>query len=416
MPTTIRVDSGSNLTHAPADPLTLPAQALRGSPSHGTEGKVPGEHYGKTAEFPHFDHVRLFAALAVLFGHSITVAQGGDHNDPLVRLFGEDSPTGTYAVCIFFVISGFLVTRSAMLRRSLPTFVAARVLRIFPALFVCQLTTSLILGGIFSHLSFGEYVARGYWWQYTWLHTLDPGMTWNVPTVAFYHVPGDLGVSFNASLWSIQQELVCYVVIAVLMACRLLHWPVLLALLLVTLPFLVPWERDQPDMLMDLVGWRFDQERLIEFLWVGGSFFAGAILYPLWRIKGAFPRWPLAVCAAILVGAWVAGRVYDAFPLYGAYPVLMFATASRPALPSLEKIGDLSYGIYLYGWPFQQTVRAVLGEETRWWQVFILAGIASALAAYASWHLIERPALALKRRLAGALQRPRGTTMREKKA
>lgn len=355
------------------------------------------QHAAVRPKFPNFDYLRLFAALAVLLHHSITVANGNDRYDPVAWLTGQDFPTGTYAVCIFFIISGFLVTMSASLNRSVLAFIAGRVLRIYPGLFACQLLTALILGTIFTSLPPVDFLAAGHAIKYAIHFTLDPGMTWDVYTVRFYDGAGDVGVSFNASLWSIQQELACYTIIAILLCLRWVNWISILVMLTLTMPFLLPWSRDNVDIPMELLQWSFREQRLQEFLWVASSFFTGSLLYFFWRRRSSFPAWPLAICLALFLFALAAGRLYDFFPFYAAYPLLCFATASRMTLPSLHKIGDLSYGIYLYSWPYQQTVRAVIGPDVTWWQIFLLAGGAATVTAYMSWHLLEKPALALKR-------------------
>lgn len=51
--------------------------------------------------------------------------------------------------------------------------------------------------------------------------------------------------------------------------------------------------------------------------------------------------------------------------------------------------------MYLYGWPIEQVLRHAIGSSATWWQVFGLALPLSALAAYASWNLVEGRALRL---------------------
>jgi peptidoglycan/LPS O-acetylase OafA/YrhL len=59
--------------------------------------------------------------------------------------------------------------------------------------------------------------------------------------------------------------------------------------------------------------------------------------------------------------------------------------------------GDYSYGIYLYGFPIQQALVEVFPTLKAWWALFPAAARATTALAMISWHLIERPALALKR-------------------
>lgn len=128
--------------------------------------EIPADHVTRTShgslrpEMPNFDYVRLIAASAVLFSHSFTIADGSDANEPLVRLLGEGEIMGIYAVCIFFIISGFLVTKSAFERRSVIAFAGSRILRVFPGLFVCQLVTATVLGIFFTSLPKMEFLTQ----------------------------------------------------------------------------------------------------------------------------------------------------------------------------------------------------------------------------------------------------------------
>ena len=71
-----------------------------------------------------------------------------------------------------------------------------------------------------------------------------------------------------------------------------------------------------------------------------------------------------------------------------------FATGPWQA-DGATRYGDLSYGIYLYGWPIEQGVRYALGADALWWQIFLLSMPVAALLALISWHLVEFPARSL---------------------
>ena len=66
----------------------------------------------------------------------------------------------------------------------------------------------------------------------------------------------------------------------------------------------------------------------------------------------------------------------------------------------LLQSGDYSYGIYLYGWPVQQSLHTAFPQASA--ETLIVPAIAGALAfAAASWFLVEKPFLALKARSLG---------------
>ena len=66
-----------------------------------------------------------------------------------------------------------------------------------------------------------------------------------------------------------------------------------------------------------------------------------------------------------------------------------------PVIPAAH-FGDLSYGLYIYGWPVEQAVMWLCGGHAAWWQVFLMALPTAAALAFLSWHLVERPMLRLK--------------------
>ena len=109
------------------------------------------------------------------------------------------------------------------------------------------------------------------------------------------------------------------------------------------------------------------------------------------------------VAVVVLVAAVATNHAYDLFPIYGAYPLLMLATARRFCLPDLKRFGDVSYGMYLYGWPVQQTFVALAGGvgAISWHALFAVSTLAAGVMGYASWHLLEKRALQWKSRLAG---------------
>src|SRR4051812_37415672 len=88
-----------------------------------------------------FNVIRLMAAFAVLVTHSFGMTTG---SEPLRSSLGLT--WGVIAVNVFFLTSGFLVTSSLLGRNSALDFIWARVLRIYPALWLMLALTVLGLG------------------------------------------------------------------------------------------------------------------------------------------------------------------------------------------------------------------------------------------------------------------------------
>jgi hypothetical protein len=70
--------------------------------------------------------------------------------------------------------------------------------------------------------------------------------------------------------------------------------------------------------------------------------------------------------------------------------------AVRLPLQNWERFGDLSYGIYIYAWPIQQFVAFFDVYKFGWLAYHAIVVVACHIAAFLSWHLLEKRALSLK--------------------
>ena len=129
--------------------------------------------------------------------------------------------------------------------------------------------------------------------------------------------------------------------------------------------------------------------------WLLAFFAVGMILYKLRDTRIFDGRIALLALAGLVLS--VPLRQFIAlFPVFGCYLALWLAL--NPHLPVIPaaRFGDLSYGLYIYGWPVEEGVIWALGGQAVWWQVLSLALPATAALAFLSWHLVERRALQLK--------------------
>lgn len=79
-----------------------------------------------------FALIRFAAATLVVFSHSFALS-GHVEAEPLARLTGI-LDFATAAVLSFFIMSGFLIVRSASFSKGILSYVRARILRIWPGL------------------------------------------------------------------------------------------------------------------------------------------------------------------------------------------------------------------------------------------------------------------------------------------
>jgi peptidoglycan/LPS O-acetylase OafA/YrhL len=329
-----------------------------------------------------FDALRLAAALAVVVAHAFPLSHGACDREFLYWFSGGRVNLGSLAVAVFFVISGFLVTKSQETSPTLRAFLMRRVLRIFPGLAVVVVLTAFVLGPLVSALPPAEYFSR--FDTYFYLRTLSlRSVQFTLPGV-FADNPNPLNV--NGSLWTLWHEFVCYLVVFAFGALGPLRWQRFLLLGSASLVTRVLFDYVPSLTALDAF-WNY--RHLSIFC---GYFCAGALLYLL---RSRIPlRGTLAgLSFLMLVLAAYAGNFDLVFAVAGSYLTIFLAFARWPAFADVGKYGDLSYGIFIYGYPIQQTVARWLLPTGEWWQNLFWSLPPTFLCAFISWRWVERPAL-----------------------
>jgi peptidoglycan/LPS O-acetylase OafA/YrhL len=130
---------------------------------------------------------------------------------------------------------------------------------------------------------------------------------------------------------------------------------------------------------------------------------AGNIMY-LYRHKIAYNAFLFFLALATSIFSIVVAQNVAIFrPLYY---VSAFALPYCSAYIGLTKLaplpyfhrGDYSYGVYIYGFPIQQAIAFYFPHLRNWLFSFALAFPLSVAFATMSWHLIEKPALGVRKR------------------
>lgn len=337
-----------------------------------------------------FNLVRLGAAALVLVSHSwpLTATPG----EPLERF--ADFSLGHLGVDIFFVVSGFLVTGSLLARGSLRAFVRARALRIFPALAASAFGTALVIGPLVTQLPLGRYLSAWDTWRYALQNstTWPWGVRWWLPGV-FLHQPG--GPAVNGALWSLPWELTMYVMLAVLGLLLLRPRPLLSRTGVRNVVLALAVAATLGHGLNEGFDWT-RAFRVVQGLRLVALFFtAGALQFFKDRVPLSAPLF-VAALLALPVVLWVKGFALALYPLALGYTVLWLALVPGGALRLYNRLGDYSYGFYLWQFPLQQCL--VLANPHIGQPGLLMGSLPAALAvAVASWHLVEAPALAFKK-------------------
>ncbi len=287
------------------------------------------------------------------------------------------------------MLSGYLVSKSYLSRQSLLVYAEARILRIYPALWLNLLLIVLVLGPAATTLDLRAYFSHQGTWSYLGHNArLFPDILHRLPGV-FLDNPRP-GV--NGSLWTLPVEVRMYLIVAVLGATRVLaHRHVFNAVALAMVIFYAL----APEHFFLLHHPR--QERLGVYFLLGALFFVNARQIPV-TLTG------LALLSTALGGFYWASVRGTAFNLvyatWFAYLVLYISFHPRLKMPDLGKHGDFSYGLYLYAFPVTQSCILWLGPD-RPWLILALGFVITLLFAVLSWFIVEKPALRLKGLLRG---------------
>lgn len=341
-----------------------------------------------------FDLIRLFAATQVAFCHSTEILTKDkyylDGWFEFLKLFP--------GVAIFFFISGYLITKSYESNGNLKEYSINRMIRIFPALWVCNFVAvaSVFLTGYFREKNIDFFqISLWYFAQSTFVQFYNPD---------FMRAYG-VGV-LNGSLWTICVELQFYFIV-----------PIIYKML----------KKLNPKYFL-----------LVILILIGLSIFCNRVLYSLqseyggtvyWKlIRVAFLPWLYMFLTGLLFQKYInkdfniisSNQFFLLFGIYICYgwfmyhqnwtfnngispfiflPLAIVTYAFAYSFPNLsQKIlgkNDISYGIYIYHMPMVNLF-IYFGFTGKLINSIIIT-IMAIIAASISWLIVEKPALRHKK-------------------
>lgn len=349
-----------------------------------------------------FGFLRLVLAVLVIFSHSFPL--GGFGLDRLAVLTGGRYAIGSLSVAMFFVLSGFLICRSASTSRSVPRFLWHRFLRIFPGYWACLVVCAFVFAPLMALAEFGA---------------LDPvfAASWNSPhafvmsNAALFHcnefslggilfirpnaianllnhnpVPG----MFNGSLWSLPFEFSFYLAVAALTAVGVLR-----RARFVVLGLFAGWWGLYAFDCVNPEGFNqcFPYPGMKPLVQLSVFFSAGCVCF-LYREKIPHTTVAFAISLIALAVSLPAGVFGLVAPIALTYAFLWLAF-TLPFAPFDTK-GDFSYGTYIYAYPVQQGLALLRLHEEGFGLYFTCSLLLTSVLAFLSYWLIEAPCLRLK--------------------
>lgn len=327
-----------------------------------------------------FGLIRLFAASLVMLAHSFELMGLGYPFQAMYKF-----APGPIGVMIFFSLSGYLVARSWVSDPHLIRFFYRRALRIFPAVVACTLFTITVVGIFFSNLLFIDYLQ----------HEVTRNFLLNCILYIQFYLPGvfennPYPLAVNGSLWTLPIEFCCYMIlgltlfatqnrssIAILM---IIFWSASLN----QYYFELFWNRWVSD---SFVLYASDLRYVLKY---GAYFLCGACI-GLFKLERFLSWFTIGIAATLLIG--FSQFAFAPFLL----PILIVGLGIRPITKSFQWTlkSDYSYGLYIYAFPVQQGLAAI-NPLMAWEVYFALTVLITTSLAAASWHFIEKPALAFK--------------------
>lgn len=331
---------------------------------------------------PGFGHIRIAAAIVVLFHHTRGIEYADIRMDPLFYYSGGLLHFGLFAVLVFFSVSGFLVTPSLFRSENVINFASNRILRIFPALIVVVIASMAVIGPALTILQPVSYV-------------LDPNLYRygkNLLTLTQDFLPGVINkdgqpIVINGALWTLHFEVLSYASLAVASVVGFLRRRGLILIM-----FLVCYGINLAMTYDPMLVAMFPQ-RFLTFMKLFIYFGAGSLMFIF------SDRVPLSIAVAlgalaVLLLALPVGLGAVVMPLCLPYIVVFCGLSCLPGEQLVKH--DLSYGVYLFHAPMIVTVSVLFPNLQVWWLAAAIVLVITLGISYLSWIFVERPALKQK--------------------
>jgi peptidoglycan/LPS O-acetylase OafA/YrhL len=334
-----------------------------------------------------FDFVRLLFASLVIITHAYPLSGLDEKGDWLSQITNGQIVFSYVGVKGFFVISGYLIFQSLERSKSFLDYYWKRFLRLFPALLVVLILTIILAPFVYQNNSI-SYITNIDVWSYI-PNNLSLYRTQYYISGIFENNPYKGAI--NGSLWTIKYEFTMYVILSFLFFFKGNN-NLLRSILIFSFVMLV-------------VGYVFFFDYLSQFGFILGgglllelgSFFIAGSLLASFKIENIKHFSYLALLSLIIIVLALSFDFFRDITLF-TFPILVVycCVKSTPFINNIgNQIGDLSYGIYIYAFPVQQTLYYYF--QTNYIQSMIFGLLLSSVLAYFSWHFIEIKALSYKK-------------------
>jgi peptidoglycan/LPS O-acetylase OafA/YrhL len=327
-----------------------------------------------------FNLLRMVGALFIVFGHSILLsgryAPLRERHPALIE--GVEFMAYNF-LHIFFVFSGLMVAMSLDRRQSLANYVAARALRILPPLLLVSATLALALGPVMTKATVREYFTD----PQTWLYVPLAGSGLFVPGLPGVFTDVTFAGRINPPTWTVRYEIIYYCGLAIVWLMGLLR-PARLPFVLAAGAAIYAYSMFGVDL-------RAEEGVFNPKVSFGMCFMLGTAIY-FYRHRIRVSGWPILLFGLLTFlfydTSW--RQLLAVLALTSA--ILWLAFVPKGPILAYNRVGELSYSVYIWHWPIGQTILS-LAPGLEFYEFFILIVLLSLAIAAVSWSAIERPAL-----------------------
>lgn len=329
-----------------------------------------------------FDFLRFILASLVIVSHSYPLTGEAE----ILSVFTEGQVGfGGLAVDSFFALSGYFIFQSLQRSKTVVGYIWKRLLRLYPALLVLLLFTFIVIAFVYTgnHLTS---TLKNYWeYAYNCLTLFK----------VRYHIKGVFesnpyqGV-INGSLWTLAYEFTMYMVLMLLFIIRKNKLSYIILLILFLMSYFL--STFNPSFLKS--SFREFFLETVHLYRLATFFLAGSLLtfFDLKLLNKFYIR--IIVCLMIIASLFL-GFFNITAPILIPILVIFIGSLQIKFLSWIaEKTGDISYGVYIYGFIVQQTVMNYLLLSSV--ELMLISLPLTYIMAYFSWHCVEKRMLKYK--------------------
>lgn len=321
-----------------------------------------------------FNFLRFFLALGVILVHNGGVT-GSDKLGFILQFINGD-----IIVECFFVISGYLITKSYLKKRD--GYFYRRGLRLLPAYYACMIFM-FVISAFISTYSFEKFILN---------HDIVKYVLANVFFINFIHpnLPGVFTFNplsaINGSLWTLKTEIILYVSVPFyIFFFRYIKGYVFFITMIVSLAWIYYFKV--------VIATPASRTIAMQFVGMAAFFFGGALFSIYASLLKQLPKMTLASIVLYLI---FKGTGFSVVVEWAVIVLMVLFFCLCLPLTFIKINNDYSYGMYIYNFPIIQILCSFGMYRTQPYLAFFMSILLTMIMSFFSWHYIEKRFLALK--------------------